>query len=227
MAENRYPLHVVAPRRAEQEVRLLGGDVTADALEAVGARLGERGPTIVAEDALDPQLTDGLRARLSRGETVVVLAQPWEASPWYPTRLRLKPVETRWGTGFLFTTDESALEAFPRRSVLAGEDATVHARAILVEIEGRPFPEHPMVVRYNPRYTTGAIVGAHPVGSGRLVFCQFRLARRALAGDVAARALLVDLVRFAAAGVRAPAAAGTSARRRRASRRATRGGRST
>ena len=199
VAENVYPLHVVARRPAHEEVRLIGGDATAGALEAVGARIGERGPTIVAEEALDAQATDELRARLARGETVLVLAQPWEASPWYPARLRLKPVETRWGTGFLFTTDGSALAAFPRRSVLAGEDATVHARAILVDIEGRPFPAHPMVVRYNPRYTTGAIVGAHPVGRGRLVFCQFRLAHRALAGDVAARALLVDLVRFAAA----------------------------
>ncbi len=197
---NRYPLHVVDPPRFEAEVTLIGeNDVTRDALEAVGVRCVGHGPAIVAEEALEAGLTDELWARLRRGETVVVLAQPWEASRWYPSRLRLKPVETRWGIGFLFTTDETALTAFPRRTVLAGEDATVHARAIVVEIDGRPFPEHPLVVRYNPRYTTGAIVGAHPVGAGRLIFCQFRLARRAVAGDVAARALLVDLVRLAAA----------------------------
>ena len=112
--------------------------------------------------------------------------------------LKLWSVETRWGTGFLFTTND-ALTALPPRRILAGEDAGVHARAIAIEVDGRPFPSDPLLVRYNPRGTTGTIVGAHENGHGRLVFCQYRLAHRVLRGDPVARGLLADLVRLAAA----------------------------
>jgi hypothetical protein len=46
-------------------------------------------------------------------------------------------------------------------------------------------------------------VGAHAVGAGRLLLCQYRLLEPAARGDAAARALLGDLVRWAA-GPRPP-----------------------
>jgi hypothetical protein len=45
---------------------------------------------------------------------------------------------------------------------------------------------------------TGAVVGSTAVGPGRLVFCQYRLTAPAAGGDAAARAVLADVVRWAA-----------------------------
>ena len=209
VATNRYPLRAVARAEAPFPVSVVGDGHTAAALEAVGAGVDADGLVVVGEDALEPRHTASLRARLDEGETVLVLAQPWEVGPWYPAPTRFKEVETRWGScAFTFTTGRGGLSAFPHAGVVAGEDATFHARAALVEIDGDRFPEQPLVARYNPQGTLGTLVGSHPVGRGRLLFCQFRLERPALAGDVAARALLADLVRLA---VREPAAAGRSA----------------
>ena len=49
-----------------------------------------------------------------------------------------------------------------------------------------------------PGALTGTVVGAHDAGAGRLVYCQYRLARPAAAGDPAARAILGDLLRWIA-----------------------------
>ncbi|HVM17951.1 MAG TPA: glycoside hydrolase family 2 TIM barrel-domain containing protein [Gaiellaceae bacterium] len=206
---NAYPLFAVPPAALDAGVCVLGGGPTAGALSAVGARPGAAGPLVVAEGALDAAAAAAAGERLARGETVLVLAQPAEASLRYPASMRLKMVETRWGQGFLFTTD-GTLSALPPRAVLAGEDATLHARDLVTVVDGEPLPERPLVVRYNARGTTGTIVGAHPVGRGTLLFCQFGLARRVLGGDAAARALLADLVRLAC--VREPAAPRTSGR---------------
>ena len=197
VSENSYPLHAVAVATVDDAVCVVGGGTTQRALQDVGARLAAAAPLVVGEDALDEAATTLVRERLAAGETVVVLAQEPEAARWFPFPLTLWSVETRWGTGFLFATDDSPLEALPRRRVFAGEDAGVHARSIVTAIDGRPFPQQPMIVRYNPRGTTGTIVGAHPVGPGGLVFCQYRLAHRALGGEVVARALLSDLVGLA------------------------------
>ncbi len=48
-----------------------------------------------------------------------------------------------------------------------------------------------------PGTVLGTVVGSHPVGPGRLVFCQYRLCAAAAKGDVAARAMLADLIRWA------------------------------
>jgi hypothetical protein len=45
---------------------------------------------------------------------------------------------------------------------------------------------------------SGTVVGAHRVGEGRLIVCQYRLVQPAVRGDAAARALLADVVRWAA-----------------------------
>jgi Glycosyl hydrolases family 2, TIM barrel domain/Glycosyl hydrolases family 2, sugar binding domain len=200
VSENRYPVHVFPLAHAEGGVRLLGQGPTVAALRAVGAELGEEGPTFVAEDALDAVAAAEIAARLGRGETVVVLAQPPEAGNLFPGGAELLPVGSGWGSSvFHFTTDESPLSSLPRRGVLVAEDSTVHALSAIATLGGTPFPTRPVVISYkpDPGAFTGTIVGEHDVGGGRLIVCQYRLAERAAAGDAAASALLADIVRWA------------------------------
>ncbi|HEX2699110.1 MAG TPA: glycoside hydrolase family 2 TIM barrel-domain containing protein [Acidimicrobiales bacterium] len=202
VAANRYPIHVVAAPHAPLAVRAVGDRTLADALSAVGARVGSEGPTFVAEGALDdPAAAAGVRARLSAGDTVVVLAQRPEAAGRFPLPVSLEPVETAWGsTVFHFTTTSGALPSLPRRALLVAEDSTIAATTVVSGIDGRTFPDLPVVIAYKPvpGALTATVVGSHQVGAGRLVLCQYRLTRRAVAGDAAARALLADLVRWAA-----------------------------
>jgi hypothetical protein len=210
VAENRYPLHVVAEARADVAIELLGGGEEAgEALRSVGAALagGAHGsadgrPAVVGEGALDGACAGEVADRLRRGRTVVILAQRPEAAPFYPVDVAFGAVETIWGsTEFIFTTDHGALASLPRRNLLVAEDSTIQARDVFVSMGGGPFPDTPVVIAYKPvpGARTGTVVGSHAVGQGRLIVCQYRLAGRAAAGDAAARALLVDLLRWAAA----------------------------
>ncbi|HUR73866.1 MAG TPA: glycoside hydrolase family 2 TIM barrel-domain containing protein [Sporichthya sp.] len=199
IAENRYPVHVVPHADAPYDVQVRGP--VGPALEAIGARPGAAGPLIVAEDSLDAAAAADVRARLAAGETVVILAQPPAAAPHYPVPVELAAVETEWGSSvFHFTTDTAALPSMPRRNVLAAEESTIQARSAIVALgEGR-FPTEPVVIVYKPvpGSITGWVVGAHEVGPGRLICCQYRLTERALTEDAAAQALLADVVRWAA-----------------------------
>ena len=200
VASNRYPIHVVSRPYAPVPVRTLGGNGLDDALPGVGARIGHAGPTFVAEGGLDDAVAAEVRDRLGQGETVVVLAQDGAAAGRFPVPVVLEPVETAWGsTVFHFTTTSGVLPSLPRRAVLAAEDSTVSATTVIAGIDGRPFPDHPVVIAYKPvpGALTATVVGSHAVGAGRLVVCQYRLTRRAVAGDSAALALLRDLVLWA------------------------------
>ena len=204
VAENRYPIHVVVRTSAPYDVALAGGaaDRTAAALEEVGARsTSVAAVLVVAEDGLDRDA--GVRAaeHLRGGGTVLVLAQGVDAAGHYPVPVRLAAVETAWGSSvFHFTTDSGALPSLPRRNVLVAEESTVQARCVVGEVAGRPFPDEPVVIAYKPvpGSLTGTVVGGLAVGGGRLLLCQYRLVDRAAAGDAAARALLVDLLTWAA-----------------------------
>jgi len=202
VAENRYTLHVVAPPAASLPVQVLGDTaVDSQALERVLASPGQSGPTIVGEGCLDDRTAKEVALRLDHGEVVVVLAQSVEAAEHYPVPVTLHPVETEWGSSvFHFTTDHGALPSLPRRNVLVAEDSTIQARCVVARIDGAPFPDTPVVIAYKPvpGAMAGAVVGSHEVGKGRLIFCQYRLCNRAAGGDGAARALLADLVRWAA-----------------------------
>jgi hypothetical protein len=178
VAENRYPIHVVAP-----------------ATPVVGV-----GPMVVAEDALDAASGAEARRRLEAGEVVVILAQPIEAAAHYPVPVELEALTSVWGsTVFRFTTDHGAVPSLPRRAVLVAEDSTVQSASVVSRIEGRPFPDTPVVIAYKPvpGAMTGTVLGSHAVGAGRLVMCQYRLRERAASGDHAARALLADVLRWA------------------------------
>jgi hypothetical protein len=203
VAENRYPVHVVRTARASYPVRVVGSTTgaTADALAAVGALVNGEGPTFVAENGLTPALTADLAARLTAGDTVVVLAQRPEAGAAYPVPAEIADVETVWGsTVFHFTTDSGSLPSLPRRAVLVAEDSTIQASSIVVRLGGEAWPDVPEVIAYKPapNAVTGRIIGSHRVGPGRLIVCQYRLVNAAVAGDAAARAVLADLVAWAA-----------------------------
>jgi hypothetical protein len=201
VAENRYPIHVVARAGAPHDVQVIGTGPLLDALARLGARVGESGPTLVAEGALGAGCAEDVAERLRDGGTVVVLAQAVEAAAHYPVPVQLAAVATAWGSSvFRFTTDSGALPSLPRRNLLVGEDSTVQARDILVRVGDAAFPSEPVVIAYKPvpDSVTGTVVGLHRVGAGRLLLCQYRLAAPAAVGDAAASALLSDLVRWAA-----------------------------
>lgn len=204
--ENRYTVHVVRVPSAPFPVRVLGDAPTLPlALDRLGATVGDAGPTIVAEGALDVEVGAEVARRLADGGVVIVLAQSPEAAAAYPVPVRLFAVETEWGSSvFHFTTDHGALPSLPRRNLLVAEDSTVQARSVVTEVAGAEFPEVPVVIAYKPvpGAMTGTIIGSHPVGAGRVVLCQYRVCASAADGDAAALAILVDLVRWATEGRR-------------------------
>jgi hypothetical protein len=157
---------------------------------------------VVSEGRLDPTTGSRVRDHLATGGSALVLAQEAAAAPHYPVPAELELTSTRWGsTEFHFTTDSGALPSLPRRNLLVAEESTIQARTIVTRFDGAPFPHDPVVISYKPvpEGLAGTVVGAHRVGAGRLVLCQYRLAIAAAQGDAAARALLADLVAWTAA----------------------------
>jgi hypothetical protein len=200
IATNRYPMHVVDLQAgAGCDARVVG---PADAaLAAAEVQVRDSGPLVVAEGSLDAAVGARVRAELAAGQTVVMLAQPSSAESHYPLPVQLADVETAWGSSvFHFTTDCDALPSLPRRNVLVAEESTVQARSAIVRIGAAGFPDEPVVIAYKPvpGSITGWVVGATAVGAGRLVCCQYRLTGPAVAGDAAARALLRDVIAWAA-----------------------------
>jgi hypothetical protein len=199
--QNRYPIHVVMPPSAPYPVRLIGGGPTAEALRQVGARPDGEGPLVVAEGALDDAARAEAVRRLGAGETVVVLAQEPAAAAHYPVPVEILRIETEWGSStYHFTVGAGALTSLPRRNLLVGEEATVQAVNVIVGVDGEVFPTEPVVVAYKPvpGAVSGTVVGGHAVGEGRLILCQYRLVQPAVRGDAAARAILADVLRWAA-----------------------------
>jgi hypothetical protein len=161
------------------------------------------GLTVVGEGALDAESGGMVRERLGAGETVVVLAQGMAAAEFYPVGVEMAEVATAWGsTVFHFTCDQRALPSLPERAVLAGEDATVVPSHLLTRVGDGVWPETTVVGAFKPvpDPLAGPVVGALPVGAGRLVTCQYRLAEPAGRGDPAATAILGDLLDWAAGG---------------------------
>lgn len=202
LSENRYPMHVVPVPTAEGiTVRLpKPSPSTSAVLEAVGAVVGDEGPLVVGERQLGPETALRARSFLEGRGNVVVLAQDVGQSTYYPVPLTLQAVETVWGSSvFHFTTDSGAIASLSRRNVLVAEDSSVQARSVILDIDGAPFPDTPVVIAYKPvpDALTGTVVGSHEVGAGRLIFCQYRLCGPAARGDAAALALLADLLRWA------------------------------
>jgi Glycosyl hydrolases family 2, TIM barrel domain/Glycosyl hydrolases family 2, sugar binding domain len=200
IAENRYPMHVVARPRFPASVRLLGRPgVTGEAMAAMGVAVGGSGPLVVEEGGLDRGTGDRVAGLLAAGETVIVLAQGPEEAANYPLAVEIAAVETKWGSSvFHFTTDDGALESFPRQTVLVAEDSTIQAWSVVTSIDGRLFPERPVVIAYKPvpSAMTGTVVGCEGAGEGRLIFCQYRLSEQAASGDASAKALFADLIRW-------------------------------
>jgi Glycosyl hydrolases family 2, TIM barrel domain/Glycosyl hydrolases family 2, sugar binding domain len=203
-AENRYPLNIVGTPVVGVSVRLLGSGATAQALARldVAASAEGGGPLVVAEGALDADAGAASRARLDDGGTVVVLAQDAVAARHYPVPAVLEPLAIGWGSSvFYFTTEQADLPSLPPRTVLTTEDVTVKPTAVLARLGHELWPPTALVGAYKPEPAPlqGTVVGALPVGLGRLLVCQYRLAEAAAAGDPAALAILADLVRWGVA----------------------------
>jgi Glycosyl hydrolases family 2, TIM barrel domain len=184
-----------------------GADERAPGVAEPGPGVAELGPgvLVVGEGRLDEAAGEPVRERLAAGGTVVVLAQEGEAAGWYPVAVELAEVGTAWGsTVFHFTCDQRVLSSLPERAVLAGEDATVVPTHLLTRVGGGTWPATTVVGAFKPvpDPLTGPVVGALPVGPGRLVTCQYRLAEPARKGDPAALAILGDLLAWAAGGAR-------------------------
>lgn len=190
VAANTYPVRAVAATPVDEAGRVFQP---------------EPGLTVVGEGALDEGTGRVVRERLAAGETVVVLAQDLGAVGWYPVAVEMAEVATAWGsTVFHFTCDQRALPSLPERAVLAGEDATVVPTHLLTRVGDGTWPATTVVGAFKPvpDPLAGPVVGAGPVGPGRLVTCQYRLAEPARRGDPAALAILGDLLRWAAGGAR-------------------------
>jgi hypothetical protein len=203
VADNRYPIHVVAAPTAAAGVRLLGSGATATALARLGTgAAGGDGPLVVAEGALDVTAGAAVRAHLDHGGTVILLAQDADAAARYPVPATLEPVAVGWGSSvFHFTTGQGELPSLPPRTVLATEDMTVKPTSYLTRLGDRSWPATVTVAAWKPPPfpLQGTVVGGLPAGRGRLLVCQWRLGDAAAAGDPAALAFLADLLRWAIA----------------------------
>jgi len=226
VATNMYPLRaVMSPARTVAWHAEEGGaGDSAERPSTRSATLPHRGPgrgpgadeggrvyhpapdlMVVGEGALDAEVGEQVRERLAAGETVVVLAQDEKAAAFYPVAVEMAEVATAWGsTVFHFTCDQRALPSLPERAVLAGEDATVVPTHLLTRAGDTTWPETTVVGAFKPvpDPLAGPVVGALPVGAGRLVLCQYRLGDPAGKGDPAAQAILGDLLGWAAGGAR-------------------------
>jgi hypothetical protein len=214
VATNTYPLRVVTPTSVDNPERPTWWSATLPhrgpgqgpgADEAGRVFHPEPGLTVVGEGALDAATGRLVRERLAAGETVVVLAQDGAATGHYPVAVEMAEVATAWGsTVFHFTCDQRALPSLPSRAVLAGEDATVVPTHLLTRVGEGTWSATTVVGAFKPvpDPLAGPVIGAGPVGPGRLVTCQYRLAEPARRGDPAALAVLGDLLRWAAGGAR-------------------------
>lgn len=202
-ATNWYPIHVVDLPAAPGSVCFVGDTATGALLADLGGTLSADGLLVVGEQRLAADVAPLITARLSSGATVVVLAQDIDAARHYPVPVDLEPVTTGWGgVDYHFTTDTGALPSLPGCAVLATEDAALRPRVRISSIGGRRWPDVTAAGIYKPvpRAAQGLLVGAHRVGPGRLVVCQYRLSEPAARGDVAARSVLADVVCWGQSG---------------------------
>jgi hypothetical protein len=205
VAENQYPIHVVAAARAPFSVRLLGAGACEAALIQLGADIGAHGPTVVAESALDAVAGAAIGTLLGLGETILLLAQEPGSTRHLPFAATLSWLGTGWedsddagwgSSAYYFTTLAPWLRALPAATVLTTEAAALPPRCAFTTIRGLPWPDSTAVGVYKPMPNPlqGALIGEVALGSGRLLFCQLPLAAATVAGDAFAAALLGDLL---------------------------------
>lgn len=143
------------------------------------------------------QVQDAADTHLRSGGVALVMAQGANHSG-HPAAKRLEPIRSEWGgTPFRYTTDTPVVAAFPHRAVLDLHDADIAPDAVVVTSVA-PSTVAVGVFKPPPRPAAGLVLGAVPVGRGIVVVCQYRLHNRAMAGGATARAVLDDVVRWAA-----------------------------
>ncbi len=203
VGENSYPLWVTGPG-TRPPVELVGDGPTETALDGIRVRDAD-GPSVlvVAEGCLDPAARSRAEGALADGRVVVVLHQDADAAGHYPAPVRLAPIHPQWGpTVYHFTTASPVWSSLPPARLLTTEHAAIEGTAVLDLTGPTPAAEVDVVVgayRPPPERLVGAAVAALPVGRGRLVVSQLRLAGPAAAGDLGAAAVLADVLSWAAA----------------------------
>lgn len=200
-SRRRYPVHVVATRPVRGTFRVVGDAATAAAVRLVGAGVkDDGGPLVVGEGALIPALAQRLGATLRAGATALVLAQVPAAAALLPLPALLEPVPDEH---VRFTTSHPALASLPRHRRLSFEDAAMRPRAMFARIGEGPWAgEVALGMLAADGCGRGTLIGALPVGPGRLIVCQLPLVGPALAGHPAALGLLTDLLRWACGAAR-------------------------
>ena len=210
VVEHRFPVHVVASTPVSGSVRLAGGGATADAIRRTGAVVDpapaawdRRRPApalVIGEGALGPATGALLGTALAAGASVLVLAQQPPAARHLPLPAGLETTPSELPAPVRFTTGHHAVASLPRARVLSFEDAAMRPDAVFDRLGSGPWASEVAVGMLSADGTIrGTVVGAHDVGPGRLIVCQFRLAEPAAAGHAGAIALLADLLRWAAA----------------------------
>jgi hypothetical protein len=200
-ARRRYPVHVVATRPVPGTFRVMGDAATAAAVRLVGAGVNDHvGPLVIGEDAFIPVFAKQLGATLRAGATALVLAQGPEAAALFPLPAHLEPVPDHH---VRFTTKHPALASLPRHRRLSFEDAAMRPRAMFSRLGEGPWAgEVALGMLAADGCGRGTLIGAQPVGPGRLIVCQLPLVGPALAGHPAALGLLADLLRWAGGAAR-------------------------
>jgi hypothetical protein len=217
LAERRYPVHLVAPVLVDGPVRLAGGgSATAEAIRRTGAVVERVDPAVasastwercrpgttlvIGEGALEPATGAALRAAMTGGATALVLAQEPRTSRELPLPACLESLPLKESWPVRFTTGHHALTSLPRSSVLSFEDAAMLPNAVFTRLGNGTWASDVAVgVLAADGSFRGTVVGAHDVGTGRLIVCQLRLAAPAAAGHPGAGAVLADLLRWAVA----------------------------
>ena len=163
----------------------------------VGDRSTER-VMVVGEDAL-LRSVDAVRGHLGNGGTVLVLAQRAGHAHLYPVAVDIVRIKADWGgTPFRYTTDDTVIRAFPRRSILHVHDADIAPEDIVV-----PYDRNQVVMvgvgvfKPMPRPANGIVVGAFTAGPGIVAVCQYRLETAVMADQTGTQTIFGDIASWA------------------------------
>ena len=153
---------------------------------------------VVGEDALRRSV-DAVRDHLGNGGTALVLAHRADHAHLYPVALDIVRIKADWGgTPFRYSTDDTVIRAFPRRTILHVHDADIAPEDIVV-----PHDRHQVVVvgvgvfKPMPRPANGIVVGAFTAGPGILTVCQYRLETAVMADETGAQTIFGDIAWWA------------------------------
>lgn len=196
-----YPYTAHTPPATTTTVSVM--DSAADAMVratpglAVGDDSIER-VMVVGEDAALGSV-EAVRDHLDNGGTVLLLAHRTEHAHLYPVALDIVGIKANWGgTPFRYTTDDTVIRAFARRSILHVHDADIAPEDIVVPHDrNQVLMVGVGVFKPMPRPANGIVVGAFTAGPGIVAVCQYRLETAVMACETGAQAIFGDIASWA------------------------------